>query len=140
MEIAVIRTKRTKEVSTSPAADARRSLVLIVMQASTTIAPITENHTQNSLFNKESGSRTKALNAMMMFDRFATIAGAPNVFARAEKLSPMIIVYARHPAKHVATQPPAGSQADFSPTVRAQDCSYESALVSEHERPMRMNV
>lgn len=59
----------------------------------------------------------------MMFDRLATAAGAPNVFARAAKLSPMIIVKAKHPAKHVATHALAGSHADFCPTVLAHDCS-----------------
>lgn len=61
--------------------------------------------------------------AMMMFDRLATSAGAPKVLASAAKLSPMMIVKARHPAKHVATHAPAGTQADLCPTVRAQDCS-----------------
>lgn len=80
-------------------------------------------YNQDSLFNRDNGRRTVADSARMTLERLVTTAGAPNVLASAEKLSPIMIVYARQPAKHVATQLPAGSHADFSPTVRAQDCS-----------------
>lgn len=78
---------------------------------------------QDPLFRSDRGRRTVVEMATMMFDRLATTAGASNVFARDEKLSPMMRVKARHPAKHVATHAPAGTHADFCPTVRAHDCS-----------------
>lgn len=78
---------------------------------------------KNALFRRDRGRSTAAEIAMMMLDRLATSAGAPKVSARDAKLSPMMIVKARHPAKHVAMQAPAGSQDVFCPTVRAHDCS-----------------